>query len=288
MLTAANVPSWLVGDGSVGVMAYNANQRYSPYSHSQVYTQNSTPDTFYTTVRNVVNAAGSGIASVYGNLSAEFFPSSGIASLSARGIEKNDIQARGEAVAFDSITIDAPTDGYALAQLDGYCTSSVGDELLFAVNNVPQWEVNEGHITVSAAYSNNNFSTLSHSRLFPVTAGSHKFYCVTENKGQLAGNGLVDIAATFTVKFYPNVNVGINRIENAPVFRLFPNPASNTITILLNNNHNQRIDITDISGRLIETRETGNQTQLEVNIAHLTAGIYFVKSGNYTLKLVKQ
>lgn len=288
MLSASNVPSWIVGTGSVAVMALNATQALSPFSHSQVYTQNSSPDTFYAVVRNVVNQSGSGNANFFGNLSAEFFPSSGVANLSVREIDQNDLNARGAPVAFDSITITAPVAGYALAQFDGYCTSSVGDELLFAVNETPSWEFNSGHVTVSAPYSNNNFSTISHSRLFPVAVGTHTYYSVVENYGATGGNGLVDILANFTVKFYPEVQTGIEEVYTHS-FSLYPNPANGVVTIWLNDNdRNQTLYITDIAGRVVYTSQTGMSQKLDIYIANLPAGMYLVKINNSTEKLVKQ
>ncbi len=288
MLSVANIPSWLVGDGSVALMALNANQTQSPYSHSRVYTQNTTADTFYTTVRNVVNTSGSGVATVYGNLSATFYPSSGQSFIQVKEIEEDDLNARGAPVAFDSITITTTTPGYALAQLDGYCTSSVGDEMLFAVNNVPAWGPNEDHITVSAAYTNNNFSTLAHSRLFYIPAGTHTYYSVVQNFSSSAGNGLVDIMANFTVKFYPDESVGIAE-TSGNIVAVYPNPVSGILTIALpNNNSRQTVTITDLSGRIVQNMETTNQQLLQVDMSYLPAGVYIVKGNGFVKKVIKQ
>ncbi|MBP6732142.1 MAG: T9SS type A sorting domain-containing protein [Chitinophagales bacterium] len=289
MLTAANMPSWLVDAGSVAAMALSSTQRLSTFSHSRVYAQNASPDTFYAVAKNVVNQQGSGTVGVSGNLSAVFYPTAGIATIDVRSILEDDLDARGAAVAFDSITINAPVDGFALAQLDGYCTTSVGDEMLFAVNDRPDWEVNEGHITVSAPYTNNVFSTLSHSRLFPVTAGTHTFYSVVENTGLTGGNGLADILANFTVKFYPEINVGIQEAKAASSFNIYPNPANDVLMILFNdNNHTEKIEITDIAGRVVQAVQTEGNAQMQLNISQLPAGVYLVRSKNFTRKLVKQ
>lgn len=206
-----------------------------------------------------------------------------------RSILENDLNARGAAVAFDSITINAPVDGFVLAQLDGYCTSSVGDEMLFAVNDKPDWEVNEGHITVSAPYTNNVFSTLSHSRLFPVTAGTHTFYSVVENTGLTGGTGLVDILGNFIVKFYPEINVGIQEAKATSAFSIYPNPANDVLIVLFSDNNNAgKIEITDIAGRVVQTVQIEGNTQMQLNISQLPAGIYLVRTKNFTQKLVKQ
>ncbi len=289
MLSAVNMPSWLVGTGSVAVMALSSTQRISPYSHSRIYTQNASPDSFYLVTRNVVNVAGSGTAYIHGNLSAEFFPSTGVASVTAHSCEFNDVQARGQAVAFDSITITASEDGYALAQLDGYCTSSVGDRIIFAVSNTPNWSPNEGCVAVSAASSANAFNIYSHSRLFPVTAGTHTFYSVTQNYVDVAGNGLVDIEGNFTVKYFPEVSSGINEAAISPSFHLYPNPASDMVTIKLNENAiKQDLRITDITGRLVQVVATGTAEQLQLNVAAFAPGVYILECNGYTQRLIKQ
>ncbi|HRG89919.1 MAG TPA: T9SS type A sorting domain-containing protein, partial [Chitinophagales bacterium] len=185
------------------------------------------------------------------------------------------------------ITITTTTPGYALAQLDGYCTSSVGDEMLFAVNNVPAWGPNEDHITVSAAYTNNNFSTLAHSRLFYVPAGTHTYYSVVQNFSSSAGNGLVDIMANFTVKFYPDESVGIAETTGS-IVAVYPNPVSGILTIALPNNSRQTVTITDLSGRVVQNMETTNHQLLKVDMSYLPAGIYLVKGNGFVKKVVKQ
>lgn len=287
MLSASSVPSWLVGDGSVAVKALSATQHYSPYAHSRVYDAAST-DTFYAVVRNVVAQSGSGNAGIYGNLSAQYYPSSGLAKVSVKEIEKDNMNVRGSAVAFDSITITAATDGYVLAHLDGYCTSQVGDRILFAVSDIRNWGPNSNQVTISAAYPTNKFNTISHSRLFPITAGSHTFYSVSQNFGDLGGDGLVDVLANFTVKFFPEVAVGVKEVNSLPRFTVYPNPATDVLHLMLPENYgNKIISITDLSGRILQQIETGSAQNLDVDIAAFSKGIFLVHGNGYTQRIVK-
>ena len=290
VLSAANVPSWLVGDGSVAVRAYNSYQKNSPYSHSRLYTANSSLDTLYAVCRNVVDASGSGTASVYGNLSVEYFPNGGLAQVEAKGIELNDVDAEGAPVAFDSITITTTVPGYALAQLDGYCTSQLGDEMLFAVNNIPDWGGNEGHVTVSAAYNTNKFSTISHSRLFSIAPGTHTYYSVVENFGNTAGDGLVDMAVNFSVKFFADPSVGIEDMTTASSFRVFPNPTYGTLTIYRDSRQESEkmFYLRDLSGRLLQQIEAGDAQQTTINISALPAGLYLLQCGAHTEKIIRE
>lgn len=288
VLSAANVPSWLVGDGSVAVRAYNSGQRLSPYAHSRLYTANSSLDTLYAVCRNVVESTGSGIASVYGNLSVEYFPTSGLAQVFAKGLEFDDLNARGNAVALDSISITTTVPGFALAQLDGYCTSQVGDEMLFAVNDNPDWDTNEGHVTVSAPYNTNKFSTISHSRVFSIPAGTHTFYSVVENTGKINGNGLVDILANFSVKFFADPSVGIQNIESYR-FGICPNPTTGNLTITLPvSNKNEQMCLSDLTGRVIRELQTEGAEMLSIDINGLPKGIYLLSCNGYTQKVVKE
>lgn len=288
MLTASYLHSWLVGDGSVAVKAYSSNQRLSVYSHSRMYdVAGNEPDSFYLMGANVVDVSGSGQAWVYGTLTGEYFPSSGIATADVREIELDDVDIRTAAVAFDSITITAPEAGYVLLQLDGYATTQVGDRIVMAVSDNGNWAPNEGCVAFSAPYNTNKYNSFSHSRVYPVTAGTHTFYCVSQNYVDLSGNGLLDFAGNFSLKYFPEISVGVNEVENGPVFRMYPNPANNQVTLLLGNNYrNQTVELTDLTGRLLQSIQTGAEEQLQLNLQGLPAGMYLVRCNQTTRKLI--
>lgn len=288
MISAANVPSWLVGDGSVAVQALSSTQRISPYSHSRVYNAAGI-DTLYGVVRNVVGQSGSGSATILGNLSAEYFPSTGLAQVSVKEIEEDDMNVGLGPVAFDSISITSATDGFALAQLDGYCTSQLGDRILFAVSDNHDWGTNSNCVAMSAAYQNNKFNTISHSRLFPFTAGTHTYYCVSQNYVDVAGDGLVDVMANFSVKFFADLSVGVNETVTGHSFAVYPNPATDELFISLPENFgHQVLSILDLTGRVLQQIETGNQQQMTINVSALPSGLLLIQGKGYTQKIIKQ
>jgi hypothetical protein len=91
--------------------------------------------------------------------------------------------------------------------------------------------------------------------------------------------------------------VGINNNETSKTnYIVFPNPTSGQLRITNYESSNVEIGIYDISGRVVfttnvETHTTslqsdGNITTLD--ISYLPAGIYFLRIGNETVKIVKQ
>ncbi len=287
MLTAGKTHSWLVGDGSVAVKALNATQRYSPFSHSRMFDAwANDPDSIFLNAANVVDASGNGIAWVYGTLSGEYFPSTGIATSDVREIELDDEPIRAQPLAFDSITITAAQAGYVLLQLDGYATTQVGDRIVMAVSDHYGWEPQEGCVQFAGVYQLNKFNSFSHSRLYPVTAGIHTFYSVAQNVVDTSGNGLLDFAGNFSLKFFPEASVGVSELNN-PSFGLYPNPATNQVTLVLGGNfRNQTVELADITGRLVQSIPTGTEEQLQLNLQGLPAGMYLVRCNGTTQKLV--
>ena len=64
-----------------------------------------------------------------------------------------------------------------------------------------------------------------------------------------------------------------------------PNPAKTMLTI---ENATENVQIFDISGRLLINVENKETNLLQINVANLANGLYFVKIGNYTTKFVKE
>ncbi len=64
----------------------------------------------------------------------------------------------------------------------------------------------------------------------------------------------------------------LQAIEN-----VYPNPANEQITILLKTNSTPVLQLFDSKGLLIKSIETNNNTQIEVSLAGLTAGLYYLR-----------
>ena len=101
--------------------------------------------------------------------------------------------------------IDAaiPGDGMALVTFDGTCISSVGDRIILAASNDGDWHINSGAVDVEAN-PNQEEHSFSHSRFYPVSAGTHSFYAVAQAYVETAGDGNAQIVGLLTVKFFPS------------------------------------------------------------------------------------
>ena len=65
---------------------------------------------------------------------------------------------------------------------------------------------------------------------------------------------------------------------------IYPNPA--TSILIVENAEGQTIEILNVLGQIVATSKA-NMQQMPMSIAHLTAGIYFVKTGNTVLQFIK-
>jgi len=289
MISVNYQPEWTVDDGSIALMAAGSAQRFSPFMHTRAFDITGNPNAFYAVAENVVDQGGSGNANIYGNICTEFFPSSGAATLNSKGIVFYVQPLRGAAVALDSISISVPAAGAALVEFDGYVSSDVGDQIVLAGSDSRQWTANEGSSTVSSASYIGRYNVFSHSRLYPVTPGTHTFYCLAENHGMTAGSGNADILGNFSVKYYPAINTGINDAPQLSTFAIYPNPAGNRVVIALAAApaEPQLIQITDLAGRVLISTHT-TTTQTAINISDLPAGLYMLRCGVSTQRLVKE
>lgn len=69
---------------------------------------------------------------------------------------------------------------------------------------------------------------------------------------------------------------GINNIDRDNTFALYPNPASQTVTVNWNGKHTANIIITDITGKHILTNRIAANNTKQIDISTLTKGLYFV------------
>ena len=75
-------------------------------------------------------------------------------------------------------------------------------------------------------------------------------------------------------------------------FSTYPNPANSIVT--LSNTDNllvTAVSISDINGRTVKNMEVNNLSEVEMNVAELTSGVYFINvttdSGNAVKKFIK-
>jgi hypothetical protein len=88
--------------------------------------------------------------------------------------------------------------------------------------------------------------------------------------------------------FYKHLPVGVDEAKQGSMMRIFPNPANDYISIFGNVifGRTEELRIFDVSGKCVISHPwQGNLISLDVQ--HLPAGLYFVKSGQLTGRFVK-
>lgn len=106
-------------------------------------------------------------------------------------------------------------------------------------------------------------------------------------------SGIVDLIEA------PNSNTTLNILEGEnelsveentlSLFSLYPNPATSSISISSNELlENSELRVFDITGKKVFSQQLGGKTQHDIDIRHLTAGVYFVSLGTQTVKLIKR
>jgi hypothetical protein len=237
VLAASNTPTWGVNDGNVSVEAVDADINSGSFSHSRMYSISAGNHTFYAVARNYVEEDGSGVASIYGSLTVEFFPDlRGSAFVRHQGISQTSINVRSTgAVTVGQININATVPGKVVAHFDGLCIAAVGDRIVLAASNIPDWGVNDGNVGVEAVNSDQNGHSFSHTRVYNVPVGSHNFYAVAHNYVEEAGSGIASIYASLTVEFFPDVTTEVldshKMLMDYTLAQNYPNPFNPATTI---------------------------------------------------------
>lgn len=127
-------------------------------------------------------------------------------------------------------------------------------------------------------------------KITPVALGTTTVTVKVKDNGGVAAGGVDEttIAFTVTVKEF----TAINDIKKA-VISMFPNPASDFITLNLDNETADQVIISDLSGRIVQQQSVSNHTNnFKLSVSHLSKGIYFVtvkmKTQSQTIRLIRQ
>ncbi len=207
VLAASQTTDWGPNDDCVELEAANADVNSNVFSHTRAYDVAAGDHTFYAVAQNFYEMDGNGVASIYGSLTAEWFPEiPGKAFARHRGFFYENILVEGAPQAFNSLTIDAPVSGKVMVRFDGKCVSSYGDLMFFAASNTPTWGDYDGSTSNEVIDNDLNRFSFAHIRTYDVAAGSHTFYAVVENYYEIYGNGFASIYGSLTVQFYPDTN----------------------------------------------------------------------------------
>ena len=104
------------------------------------------------------------------------------------------------------------------------------------------------------------------------------------------------------LNYYITVYRGVTGIDNYRLgnnnLQVYPNPTNGLITVVVGaDNHptiqnGASIQIYDISGRVVQTQliasqRNANENNITIDISHLQQGMYYLKIGNETVKIIK-
>jgi hypothetical protein len=205
LIVAANdAPSWNSNDGNVGLETSSIYIGKS-FSHTRTFHYFDGDHgirSFYAVAENYADKGGSGIGSIYGTLTVEFFADSGPTSVHSNGfIFSGDVT---NPVVVSQQTIHAPSAGKVIVRFDGSCQSTVGDRIVLAASNTNTWLPNDGNVSVEAIADHIDLSPFSHTREYDVpAAGDYTYYAVAQNYAETDGSGMIYVYGNFIVEFYP-------------------------------------------------------------------------------------
>ncbi len=216
-LAASDTPDWGANDGNVAVQAASGTLTSQTFSHTRVYTVTAGPHTYYAVAQNYVDEAGTGLASIYGSLTVEFVPDTpAVPFLASQGIADTSINLRGSPMTLASLTLQAPAAGDVVVHFDGNCYSDVGDRIVLAASDTPNWSANDGNVSVMAPSADVRVQGFSHSRVYHVSAGANTFYAVAQNYVNESGSGIASIYANFTAEFFQPVPYTLGAMFTPP------------------------------------------------------------------------
>nr|WP_321452697.1 T9SS type A sorting domain-containing protein [uncultured Carboxylicivirga sp.] len=284
ILAASNTTSWGVNDGNVGVEAIDSDLNQNSFSHTRVYNVSAGSQTFYAIAQNYVETEGSGIASIYGTLTAVFIPD-GVLPVSYDRILETNIDVT-NVFTVGQVTINPQVAGRAFVHFDGMCYSSKGDRILLAASNVQDWGVNDGCVSVQAVNQDNNINSFSHTRAYDVDAGSNTFYAIAHNYVDTEGDGEVSVYGMLTVEFVPNAtSTAINDGFIESVVNIYPNPCVDGFKVKGLDNFN--CELYNMSGKLLLSYvDLNNSSTIKTDV--LPKGTYLVKIKSKTNYVVKK
>lgn len=285
LLAANEAISWSPNNGQCSVEAFDDDLNASSFSHSRAYPVAAGTHTFYAVAQNYVETAGTGVASVYGHFTAEFFPDTiGDAISQMAPVVRTNTPLRGAPVALNSLNFEVPAAGRVLVHFNGYGIADVGDRIIMAANNQPSWNVNDGQVGIESVDADLNRMAFSHTRMFDVNPGSQTFYAVAENYVETDGSGSASIYGNLTYQYFPNtVTTAIEDLETRNLFEsivISPNPTDGLLQVSLSGvaKRDFALQLRDTQGRMIQESvlPAGPNAQLQLDLRHLAAGIYFL------------
>jgi hypothetical protein len=80
----------------------------------------------------------------------------------------------------------------------------------------------------------------------------------------------------------------IDEVSSETFFHVYPNPAKETLTVVLN--RNEKIIVTNLLGETVIEKNfsVGTKEKIELDVTSLVSGIYLIKAGNAVQKFLKE
>jgi hypothetical protein len=123
-----------------------------------------------------------------------------------------------------------------------------------------------------------------------IAPGTANFVFVLKDNGGILNGGVDSVRTIFS--FTVQNAVGINSVTSGEI-TLYPNPADDFITLTLNNEHPEKVIITDVFGRMVKIQSfEGEYKQCKVSISDLQSGLYAITVYSdkqvYSLKFIRR
>lgn len=288
ILAASNTTSWSPNDGNVPSEAFDTDISSNSFSHTRVYDVVAGSHTFYAVAQNYVELDGNGIASIYGNLTVQFIPSTSSIILESQSFSTSwtDVTTTTD---FAQVTINPSSSGKAIVHFDGACASDVGDRIVLAASDALFWQPNDGNVNVEVPNTDQNHNSFSHTRVYPVTSGSHTFYALAQNYVETDGDGNAAISGILTVEFVPDATNGLDEGADLNI-EIFPNPTNDKINII-GLSPSSIVNVHSVSGEQLFSKTVMQET-VSIDLSKQNSGVYFVQiisqNGTAVKKVVKK
>jgi hypothetical protein len=170
--------------------------------------------------------------------------------------------------------------------------TTVSNQVTFSWNDLPgsgpfQYALNTS--SVQPTGNTTTINTLSKSYSITPADTGVKYFHIRGVDTTITGWYTYSVHLQYTAPT-PTTNVSIAEIDNVTDFKLYPNPATDAITVQYSSKNNiDQVSLYTITGQEISTtavESMGNNT-LTFNVESYPTGIYFVRIGTTSYKFIK-
>lgn len=105
--------------------------------------------------------------------------------------------------------------------------------------------------------------------------------------GEYTPSGKVDRIRIWNGVINPKEALGLTQSSIVEA-KIYPNPASKNVQLAFNKNYTGNLQLVNVYGQCVYSRQVQNCSQIEIETSQLPAGIYTIFAGNYCGKLMLQ